>query len=138
MVTSVIFSSSIIVLSVMLFFKKKLTNSNWLTLITSLLILAELSVIICSVFFYTQFNLLWQGFPLEAPTAANIETSKRLLTSYDAFTEIYYFAITNVYVVLLGLLWQASSRIEQLSILGVNLLGGLKYRQHHQVMLVVL
>ena len=138
MVTSIIFSSSILILCGLLFYKKKLINSNWLTLITCLLILAELSVILCSVFWYTQFNLLWQGFPLEPPTSADINTSKKLLTAYDAFTEIYYFAVTNVYVVLLGLLWQASSRIEQLSLLGCNLLGGLKYRQHHQVMLGVL
>ena len=138
MVTSIIFSSSILILCGLLFYKKNLINSNWLTLITCLLILAELSVILCSVFWYTQFNLLWQGFPLEPPTSANINTSNKLLTAYDAFTEIYYFAVTNVYVVLLGLLWQASSRIEQLSLLGCNLLGGLKYRQHHQVMLGVL
>lgn len=114
MVISTIFSASVVI-TASLFLAKKLTqaSSHWLTLIASLLILAEISSCLCSVFYYTQFNLLFSNFPVP-PSTQDVTEAQRLLTSFDVFTEIYYAAFTSMFLILAGLLWQTSSRIEQI------------------------
>lgn len=112
MVIQSVFSASVVITTT-LFLVKKLTqaSSHWLTLIALLLILAEISSCLCSVFYYAQFNLLFSNFPTP-PSSADVTEAQRLLTSFDVFTEIYYAAFTSMFLILAGLLWQTSSRID--------------------------
>ena len=129
MLIQTILSGSVIVTTT-LFLVKKPPSSHWWTLIASILILAYVSNALCSIFYYTQFNLLFGDFPSQ-PSSQDVSESKRLLTSYDVFTEVYLCAYTTMFLVLAGLLWQTSSRIDQIHKTGVLLENGPEHRVHH-------
>lgn len=129
MLIQTILSASVIVTTT-LFLVKKPQSSHWWTLIASVLILAYISNALCSIFYYTQFNLLFGNFPTP-PSSQTVTESKRLLTAYDVFTEVYLSAYTSMFLVLAGLLWQTSSRIDQIHKSGVLLENGPEHRVHH-------
>jgi hypothetical protein len=110
MLIQTILSASVIV-TTSLFLVKKSPSSHWWTLIASILILAYISNALCSIFYYTQFNLLFGNFP-SPPSSQVVNEAQKLLTSYDVFTEVYLCAYTTIFLVLAGLLWQTSSRID--------------------------
>ena len=110
MLIQTILSASVIV-TTSLFLAKKPSSSLWWTLIASILILAYISNALCSIFYYTQFNLLFGDFP-SPPSSQVVSEAQKLLTSYDVFTEVYLCAYTTIFLLLAGLLWQTSSRID--------------------------
>lgn len=103
MLIQVILSASVLVTTA-LFLLKKSSSSHWWSLIASILILAYISSALCSIFYFTQLNLLF-GDPTVRPTPQAITESKRLLTAYDVFSEVYLSAYTCVFLLLAGLLW---------------------------------
>ncbi len=73
MLIQTILSASVIA-TTSLFLVKKPPSSHWFTLIASLLILAYISNALCSIFYYTQFNLIFGNFPSPPSSQAVTES----------------------------------------------------------------